>query len=114
MIIQNEIRDYIDSLPITTRTDMDRLHSRIFKILPRCRLRFIDKKVKNGRVVANPVIGYGYAGLGNHKRVAMDSYQIGISASSSGICVCIFGLPEKSYLLDRYGASIGKAKVTGH
>lgn len=77
-------------------------------------LRFVDKKVKNGRVVANPVIGYGYAGLGNHNGVAMDSYQIGISASSSGICVRIFGLPEKSYLLDRYGASIGKAKVTGH
>lgn len=41
-------------------------------------------------------------------------YQIGLSASTSGISVYIMGIEDKNYLADTYGKDLGKASVTGY
>ena len=41
-------------------------------------------------------------------------YRIGLSANATGISVYVLGLDDKTYLARTYGASIGKASVTGY
>lgn len=41
-------------------------------------------------------------------------YQIGMSSNASGISIYLMTIKDKTYLQERYGASIGKAKVTGY
>ena len=41
-------------------------------------------------------------------------YRIGLSANTTGISVYVLGLDDKTYLARTYGASIGKATVTGY
>ena len=41
-------------------------------------------------------------------------YRIGLSANTTGISVYVLGLDDKTYLARTYGASIGKASVTGY
>ena len=46
--------------------------------------------------------------------VIAEFYRIGISANTTGISVYVLGLDDKTYLKRTYGASIGKATVTGY
>jgi hypothetical protein len=41
-------------------------------------------------------------------------YQIGISANKTGISVYVLGIQDKKYLAETYGATLGKASVTGY
>ena len=41
-------------------------------------------------------------------------YRIGLSANTTGISVYVLGLDDKTYLARTYGASLGKASVTGY
>ncbi|HWY10963.1 MAG TPA: DUF1801 domain-containing protein, partial [Bacteroidia bacterium] len=60
MNIQAQIKEYIVGQPEPKRGDMQELHRIIQKIMPRCKLWFLDGKNEENKIVSNPNIGYGF------------------------------------------------------
>ena len=119
MNIQAQIKEYIASLPDEKRTEMEVLHKRILKLMPKCKLWFLDGKDDNGKIISNPNIGYGLFKIKNADTKAgpgktKEFYQIGISPNTAGISVYIMGVKDKAYLPQTYGNKLGKASVTGY
>ncbi len=114
MNIQEQIKNYIDSQPELKRVEIETLHKRILKLLPKCKLWFLDGKDDKGKIVTNPNIGYGTQTIKYADGKTKEFYQIGISANTTGISVYIMGLTDKKYLPETYGKTIGKASVTGY
>ena len=73
-----------------------------------------DGTNEDGKVVANPNIGYGVYSITHADGSSREFYRIGLSANTTGISVYVLGLEDKTYLTRTYGASIGKASVTGY
>jgi hypothetical protein len=114
MNAQEQIKQYINSLPEQKQTDIETLHQRILQLLPKCKLWFLDGKDEKGKVVTNPHIGYGLLSIKYANGKNKDFYQIGISGNTTGISVYVMGIEDKKYLPDTYGKTIGKASVTGY
>lgn len=114
MNIQEQIKKYIDSQAEPKHSDIKSLHQRILKILPKCKLWFLDGKDEKGKIVSNPNIGYGLQTMKYVDGKSKEFYQIGISGNTTGISVYIMGIEDKKYLLETYGKTIGKASVTGY
>ncbi len=114
MNIKEQIQTYIDSQPDPKRADIEALHARILKVLPKCKLWFLDGKDDKGKIVTNPNIGYGHQTLKYADGKTKEFYQIGISANTTGISVYIIGINDKTYLSKTYGKKLGKASVTGY
>jgi hypothetical protein len=93
---------------------MEALHQRILRLLPECKLWFIDGKDDEGKIVSNPNIGYGLQHLQYADGKTKEFYQVGISANTAGLSVYIIGIEDKKYLPETYGKTIGKASVTGY
>ena len=64
--------------------------------------------------MANPNIGYGVQPISYADGSSREFYRIGLSANTTGISVYVLGLEDKAYLARTYGASIGKASITGY
>ena len=111
---QDEIKKYIASQPESKRSDMEALHRVILKIMPRCKLWFLDGKDSDGKGVSKPNIGYGKQTMKLADGKTREFYQIGMSANTTGISVYILGLEDKKYLAETFGKRIGKASVTGY
>ncbi len=114
MNIQEQINKYIDSQPELKRSDMQDLHRIILKVMPKCKLWFLDGKDENGKIVSNPNIGYGLQTIKYADGKSKEFYQIGISANTTGISVYIMGIEDKKYLPETYRNKIGKASVSGY
>lgn len=114
MSVKEDIKSYIDSQPDAKRGDMQDLHHIIMKMMPGCKLWFLDGKDDKGKVVSNPNIGYGLQTMSYAGGKTREFYQIGMSANSSGISVYIMGIGDKTFLAKTYGKDIGKASVTGY
>ena len=114
MKLEEQIKNYIDSHPEPKRSDMQQLHLRILQLLPAGKLRFLDGKNSEGKIVSNPNIGYGSYSIKYADGTSKEFYQIGMSANTSGISVYILGIDDKTYLPKTYGKTIGKASVTGY
>ncbi|MEQ1899852.1 MAG: hypothetical protein ABL866_03875 [Devosia sp.] len=114
MSVKDQIQHYIASQPEPKRTDMQELHRIILKLMPGCKLWFLDGKNSEGKIVSNPNIGYGFYTINYADGTAREFYQIGLSANTSGISVYVLGLDDKTYLARTYGKTIGKASVTGY
>lgn len=114
MNIQEQINNYIASLPGSKRSEMETLHQSILKLFPKTTLWFLDGKDEKGKIVTNPNIGYGHLTIKYAGGKTKEFYQIGISANTTGISVYIMGLEDKKYLPATYGKTIGKASVTGY
>ena len=114
MTVKQEIKTYIASQPESKRSDMDTLHSRILKLMPGCKLCFLDGKNEAGKIVSNPNIGYGLQTMQYAGGKTKEFYQIGLSANTTGISVYIMGISDKQYLPMTYGKKIGKATVSGY
>jgi hypothetical protein len=114
MQAQKEIENYIASQPEPKRSDMQALHRRILKAMPRCKLWFLDGKNSDGKIVSNPNIGYGLQTIKYADGKTREFYQIGLSANTTGISVYILGLEDKKYLAKAYGKKLGKASVSGY
>jgi hypothetical protein len=112
--VKKEIAAYLASLPEPKRGEMQELHRRILRMLPRCRLWFLDGKNAEGKIVSNPNIGYGSYTATYADGKTKEFYRIGLSANTSGISVYVMGLAEKGYLPKAFGKKIGKATVTGY
>ncbi len=114
MNIHNQIKNYIATIPEPKRSDIEYLHKQIIQALPKDKLWFLDGKNDEGKIVANPNIGYGLQTIKYADCKTKEFYQIGISANTTGISVYIMGIANKKYLLETYGKTIGKAKITGY
>ena len=114
MNIQDQIQNYITSQPEQKRKDMHALHGHILKLLPGCKLWFLDGKDAKGKIVSNPNIGYGSYIIKYADGTTKEFYQIGLSANTTGISVYVMGLKDKTYLANTFGKKLGKASVTGY
>ncbi|MFI5162272.1 MAG: DUF1801 domain-containing protein [Sphingobacteriales bacterium] len=114
MNVQEQIEDYIASQPEPKRSEMQELHTHILQTLPECKQWFDDGKNDEGKVVSNPNIGYGSYTIKYADGKTREFFQIGMSANTSGISVYILGIPDKTYLAETYGKTLGKASVTGY
>ena len=114
MNVQEQIKEYIAIQPEPKRSDMQELHRIIQKIMPACKLWFLDGKDSENKTVSNPNIGYGLQTIKYADGKTREFYQIGISANKTGISVYILGIEDKKYLAQTFGKEIGKASVTGY
>lgn len=112
--IPEQIANYLASLEPLKRSELQQLDQLIRNIMPGTQLWFLDGKDANGKVVANPNIGYGALQLKNKSRNRKDFYQIGLSANTTGISVYIMGLSDKNYLFNNFAERIGKAHITSY
>lgn len=114
MKVQEQISAYIAGQPEPKRGDLQELHALALKVMPGCKLWFLDGKNEEGRVVSNPNIGYGLQTLKYTNGKTREFYQLGLSANTTGISVYILGIEDKAYLAETYGKRLGKASVTGY
>lgn len=85
MKIPEQIQEYISSQPEQKRNEMAELHELILKLMPKCRLWFLDGKDEKGKVVSNPSIGYGFRTVKYANGKSGEFYQIGVSVSRATI-----------------------------
>src|SRR5215471_11225076 len=114
MDVTEQVEAFLASQPGQKQADLRRLHAHILAEFPGCRLWFTDGTNADGKVVANPNIGYGGYTITYADGSSREFYRIGLSANTTGISVYVLGLDDKAYLARTYGASIGKASVTGY
>lgn len=114
MKVQEEIKAYITSQPEPKRSDMQALHRNILKVMPACKLWFLDGKNSENKTVSNPNIGYGSYTIQYADGTTREFYQVGLSANKTGISVYILGINDKTYLARTFGKKIGKASVSGY
>jgi hypothetical protein len=114
MDVRQRVETYLAGQPEPKQTDLRQLHARILAEFPECRLWFDDGTNEDGKVVANPNIGYGGYTISYANGSSRDFYRIGLSANTTGISVYVLGLDDKTYLARTYGDSIGRASVTGY
>ena len=114
MSVTKQIEDYLTSQPEPKRGEVEDLHKRILKIRPKCKLWFLDGKNDGGKVVSNPNIGYGSYAMQYTDGSTREFYQVGLTATTSGISVYIMGIEDKKHLAERFGNDLGKANVTGY
>lgn len=110
----DRIYAYFESLSGARRDELRALHELILRIEPACKLWFFDGTNEEGKVVANPSAGYGSYKIKYADGTAKDFYRVGLSSNTGGISVYIMGWEDKNHLPSTYGATIGKAKVTGY
>lgn len=114
MNVHEQISAYIATQPEPKRGDMHELHRIILEVKPDCTLWFLDGKDEKGQTVSNPNIGYGIQNRRYADGTTRAFYQIGISATTTGISIYILGIKDKKYLAETYGKNLGKASVTGY
>ncbi|HEY1772660.1 MAG TPA: DUF1801 domain-containing protein [Gammaproteobacteria bacterium] len=114
MGVREEIKAYIGSQPEPKAKDMQALHRLMLKLMPGCKLWFLDGKDAKGKTVSNPNIGYGLQTMEYADGKTREFYQIGMSANTTGISVYVMTVKDKKYLAKTYGKKIGKATVTGY
>jgi hypothetical protein len=109
-----QIKEYIAAQPEPKSADIEALHKRILKVMPKCKLWFLDGKDEKGKVVSNPNISYGLRTIKYAGGKTREFYQIGLSANTAGISVYILGITDKTYLARTFGKKLGKASITGY
>ncbi|MCW1967582.1 MAG: DUF1801 domain-containing protein [Anaerolineae bacterium] len=114
MNVHEQINEYIATQPEPKCSDMQVLHGMILKLIPECKLWFLDGKNSEGKIVSNPNIGYGLRTITYADGKSREFYQIGVSANTTGISVYILGIADKKYLPQTYGQKLGKASVSGY
>jgi hypothetical protein len=114
MNVRGQIKEYITSQTEPKRSDMQALHEFMLRVLPGCKLWFLDGKNSENKTVSNPNIGYGFYTIKYADRKTKDFFQIGISANTTGISVYVLGIKDKKYLAETYGKKLGKASVSGY
>ena len=114
MDIPERVEAYLASQPEPKQTDLRHLHALMLAEFPESKRWFNDGRNEDGKIVANPNVGYGGYTITYADGSSREFYRIGLSANTTGISVYVLGLDDKTYLARTYGASIGKASVTGY
>lgn len=100
MKVTQQIEEYILCQVKPKSVEMQTLHELIIHVMPACKLWFMDGTNNDGKIVANPNIGYGFYTIKYANGTTRDFYRIGLSANTTGISVYILGLKDKNYLSD--------------
>ena len=114
MTVDEQIQTYIAGQPAAKRDDLQALHALVLQMSPECRTWFLDGRNEAGKIVSNPNIGYGFQTIEYAGGKTRDFYQIGLSANTTGISIYLIGIDDKTYLAETFGATLGKASVTGY
>ncbi len=114
MKVEQLIKEHFDEIPEPKRFAFQLLHNLILAEFPKCLIWFNDGKDKEGKVIANPNIGYGYYNIKYANNQSRDFYRIGLSSNKTGISVYILGIGDKNYLARNYKTRIGKATISGY
>ncbi len=114
MDVAASVEAYLASQPEPKQADLRRLHAHMLEEFPDGRLWFTDGTNEDGKVVANPNIGYGTHTIAYADGSSREFYRIGLSANTAGISVYVLALDDKAHLSRTYGATIGRASVTGY
>jgi hypothetical protein len=114
MDIHEQVESYLASQPEPKQADRRLLHARMLADFPGYRMWFNDGTNEDGKVVANPTIGYGAYTITYADGSTREFYRTGLSANTAGISVYVLGLDDKTHLARTYGSSIGEASVTGY
>lgn len=114
MNVQEQIKAHIESLNEQQSRELQVLHELSLRIAPDAKLWFTDGKNAEGKMVTNPDIGYGQYTIKYADGSTREFYQVGLSATKTGISVYILGLDDKTLLSKNFGERIGKATVTGY
>lgn len=114
MSVEDQIREYIESQPAAKQADMHQLHALLLRLMPGCRLWYLDGRNEQGRVVSNPTIGYGSRTLETADGKSREFFRIGLSANTGGLSLYLMGLKDRSWLPETFGQTLGKATVTGY
>jgi len=112
--VHTRITGYLAAQPERKRGDLQSLHEMMLRLMPGCRLWFLDGKDEGGRTVSNPNIGYGLRTITYADGRTREFYQVGLSANTAGVSVYIMGLDDRTYLAKTWGGTLGKATVTGY
>ena len=113
MDVPEQVEAYLASQPEPKQADLRRLHAHILAEFPGCRLWFTDGTNADGKVVANPNIGYGAYTITYADGSSREFYRIGLSANTTGISVYVLGLDDTDlpgahlWRLDRQGQCHG-------
>src|SRR5215831_10488813 len=89
MDVPEQVEAYLASQPEPKQADLRRLHAHILAEFPGCRLWFTDGTNADGKVVANPNIGYGAYTITYADGSSREFYRIGLSANTTGISVYV-------------------------
>ncbi len=108
------IKAHIASLPETKSNEINMLHQQLSNTLKNKHLWFDDGLDEQGKIITNPIIGYGMHLHQTAKGKTKELFQVGLSANSTGISIYIIGLKDKTLLNQFIGDQLGKAKVTGY
>jgi hypothetical protein len=114
MSTEEQIDNYFAGQSEPKRSELQALHELTLQVLPSCKLWFTDGKNSEGKIVANPNVGYGSYTIKYADGTTKEFYRIGLSANTTGISVYVLGLEDKTYLAETFGKTIGKASVTGY
>jgi len=96
------------------QSELRRLHALFRAVAPSAKLWLHDGRDESGKVVANPSVGYGSYLIRYADGKTKEFYRVGLSPNKTGVSVYVLGLDDKTYLARTYGASLGKASVTGY
>ncbi len=114
METNTQINTYIESLSEETAADLRALHALMLQWIPNGKLWFDNGLNGDNKVVTNPTIGYGSYPHTFANKTNKELFQIGISATKSGISVYVMGIRNKLNLAQTFGEKLGKAKVSGY
>lgn len=113
MDVEAQIQQYISEQENKKQQDLLSLHELMLTILPTGKLWIESGKNDEGKIVANPTIGYGNQTQLLAKGKSREIFQVGISANSTGISIYLIGIRNKLNLT-QISEQLGKAKVTGY
>lgn len=105
---------YLASHPEPKRADLGRLHEKFKSLFPGQPVSYFDGLDDNGKVVANPTLGYGTHALDYANGASKQTFKLGLSANKTGISIYVMGIIDKTLLESMFQDSLGKAKITGY
>jgi hypothetical protein len=112
--VEDQIEAYIAGQPGPKRDALQALQRMVLSIDPDSETWFLDGRNEDGKIVANPNIGYGRRTMRSSGGKSREFYRIGLSANTSGISIYIMGIDDRKYLAEAFGQRLGRAKVTGY
>jgi hypothetical protein len=114
MSTAEKISHHLATLSLEKSAELSRLYQLIHGEIKSKDNHFFDGKNEQGKVIANPTIGFGQCRLTYSDGSFQDTFRLGISANSAGLSIHILGLKDKKFLVDFLGTRLGKAKITGY
>src|ERR1700744_5547104 len=85
MTVKSQIKAYIAAQPEPKRSDMQMLHGAILRVMPGCKLWFLDGRNSDGKIVSNPSIGYGLQTVKYANGKTRGFYRIGLRATTTRV-----------------------------